>query len=94
MPNLLNAQLATLRPELEQVPGVFGVRRVSLMPSERRHLELDALLSSLSDPVMSIDMEGHLVAANRAAGQLLGVRVDEVPGCRWTDICPIWTCRR
>ncbi|SEM93897.1 sigma-54-dependent transcriptional regulator [Halomonas caseinilytica] len=80
VPNLLNAQLATLRPELEQVPGVFGVRRVSLMPSERRHLELDALLSSLSDPVMSIDMEGHLVAANRAAGQLLGVRVDEVPG--------------
>lgn len=80
VPHLLNAQLATLRPELERVPGVFGVRRVSLMPSERRHLELDALLSSLSEPVMSIDMEGHLVAANRAAGQLLGVRVDEVPG--------------
>ena len=80
VPNLLNAQFTTLRPELEKVPGVFGVRRVSLLPSERRHLELDALLSSLSDPVMSIDMEGHLVAANRAAGQLLGVRVDEVPG--------------
>ncbi|WFM69932.1 sigma-54-dependent transcriptional regulator [Halomonas sp. CKK8] len=80
VPNLLHAQLATLRPELEAVPGVFGVRQVNLMPSERRHLELDALLSSLSDPVMSIDMEGHIVAANRAAGQLLGVRIDEVPG--------------
>ncbi len=80
VPNLLHAQLATLRPALEAVPGVFGVRQVSLMPSERRHLELDALLSSLSDPVMSIDMEGHIVAANRAAGQLLGVRIDEVPG--------------
>ncbi|MFY0990435.1 sigma-54-dependent transcriptional regulator [Halomonas sp. C05BenzN] len=80
VPNLLNAQLTTLKPELEAVPGVFGVRRVNLMPSERRHLELDALLSSLSDPVMSIDMEGHVVAANRAAGQLLGVRIDEVPG--------------
>ena len=80
VPNLLNAQLATLRPDLEKVPGVFGLRRVSLMPSERRHLELDALLSSLTDPVMSIDMEGHLVAANRAASQLLGIRVDEVPG--------------
>jgi transcriptional regulator of aroF, aroG, tyrA and aromatic amino acid transport len=80
IPNLLNAQLATLKPVLEAIPGVFGVRRVSLMPSERRHLELDALLSSLSDPVMSIDMEGHVVAANRAAGQLLGVRIDEVPG--------------
>ncbi|MDC8803985.1 sigma-54-dependent transcriptional regulator [Halomonas pacifica] len=80
LPQLLNAQLATLKPVLEQIPGVFGVKRVSLMPSERRHLELDALLSSLSDPVMSIDMEGHIVAANRAAGQMLGVRVDEVPG--------------
>ena len=80
VPHLLNAQLATLKPDLEAVSGVFAVRRVSLMPSERRHLELDALLSSLSDPVMSIDMEGHVVAANRAAGQLLGVRIDEVPG--------------
>ncbi|MEA3252015.1 MAG: sigma-54-dependent transcriptional regulator [Pseudomonadota bacterium] len=80
VPNLLYAQLATLRPALEAVPGVFSVKRVSLMPSERRHLELDALLSSLSDPVMSIDMEGRIVAANRAAGQMLGVRVDEVPG--------------
>ena len=66
VPNLLQAQLVTLRPALEAVPGVFGVRQVNLMPSERRHLELDALLSSLSDPVMSIDMEGHIVAANRA----------------------------
>ncbi|SDL80645.1 transcriptional regulator of aroF, aroG, tyrA and aromatic amino acid transport [Modicisalibacter muralis] len=80
VPHLLNAQLTTLRPTLEEVPGVFSVKRVSLMPSERRHLELDALLSSLSDPVMSIDMEGRIVAANRAAGQMLGVRVDEVPG--------------
>ncbi|MGC3875337.1 sigma-54-dependent transcriptional regulator [Halomonas sp. GXIMD04776] len=80
VPYLLNAQLSTLKPILEAVPGVFGVKRVSLMPSERRHLELDALLSSLSDPVMSIDMEGRIVAANRAAGQMLGVRVDEVPG--------------
>ncbi|WP_163557382.1 sigma-54-dependent transcriptional regulator [Halomonas sp. NO4] len=80
VPHLLNAQLATLKPVLEAVPGVFSLRRVSLMPSERRHLELDTLLSSLTDPVMSIDMDGHIVAANRAAGQLLGVRLDEVPG--------------
>lgn len=80
VPNLLNAQFSTLKPALESLPGVFSVKRVSLMPSERRHLELDALLSSLSDPVMSIDMQGRIVAANRAAGQMLGVRVDEVPG--------------
>ncbi|CAM4150172.1 sigma-54-dependent transcriptional regulator [Vreelandella rituensis] len=80
VPQLLNAQLATLKPALDAIPGVFGVKRVSLMPSERRHLELDALLSSLSDPVMSIDMQGRIVAANRTAVQMLGVRIDEVPG--------------
>ncbi|WP_227369993.1 sigma-54-dependent transcriptional regulator [Halomonas sp. M20] len=80
VPHLLNAQLVTLRPKLEAIEGVFGVKRVELMPSERRHLELDALLSSLAYPVMSIDMQGRIVAANRAAGQMLGVRVDEVPG--------------
>jgi transcriptional regulator of aroF, aroG, tyrA and aromatic amino acid transport len=38
------------------------------------------LLGALDFPVLSIDMGGSIVAANRAAAQLLGVRVDEVPG--------------
>lgn len=84
VPNMLRMQLSTLKPTLEEIPGVFKVSRVSLMPTERRHLELNALLSSLSDPVMSIDMDGRVVAANRAAGKLLGVRIDEVPGLALT----------
>ncbi|KAF1070265.1 MAG: Transcriptional regulatory protein TyrR [Pseudomonas citronellolis] len=79
-PNLLNLQLQALRPKLEAIAGVFGVTRVGLMPSERRHLELDALLAALDYPVLSVDMAGQIVAANRAAAQLLGARVDEVPG--------------
>ena len=79
-PNLINLQFQSLRAKLEALPGVFGVKRVGLMPSERRHLELNALLGALEFPVLSIDMGGAIVAANRAAAQLLGVRVDEVPG--------------
>ena len=79
-PNLINLQFQALRPKLENIPGVFGVKRVGLMPSERRHLELNALLGALDFPVLSIDMGGSIVAANRSAAQLLGVRVDEVPG--------------
>lgn len=59
---------------------MFELRKVSLMPSERHSLELNALLGALEFPVLSIDMSGAIVAANRAAAQLLGVRVDEVPG--------------
>lgn len=79
-PNLINLQFQALRPKLETIAGVFGVKRVGLMPSERRHLELNALLGALDFPVLSIDMGGSIVAANRSAAQLLGVRVDEVPG--------------
>ncbi|KPB22227.1 Phenylalanine hydroxylase transcriptional activator PhhR [Pseudomonas savastanoi pv. nerii] len=79
-PNLINLQFQALRPKFEAITGVFGVKRVGLMPSERRHMELNALLGALEFPVLSIDMAGAIVAANRAAAQLLGVRVDEVPG--------------
>jgi transcriptional regulator of aroF, aroG, tyrA and aromatic amino acid transport len=79
-PNLINIQFQALRPKFEAIAGVFGVKRVGLMPSERRHMELNALLGALEFPVLSIDMGGSIVAANRAAAQLLGVRVDEVPG--------------
>jgi len=79
-PNLVNMQFQALRPQFEAIAGVFGVKRVGLMPSERRHMELNALLGALEFPVLSIDMGGSIVAANRAAAQLLGVRVDEVPG--------------
>jgi len=81
-PNLINIQFQALRPKFEAIAGVFGVKRVGLMPSERRHMELNALLGALEFPVLSIDMGGSIVAANRAAAQLLGVRVDEVPGVR------------
>jgi len=79
-PNLINLQFQALRPKFESIAGVFGVKRVGLMPSERRHMELNALLGALDFPVLSIDMGGSIVAANRGAAQLLGVRVDEVPG--------------
>ena len=79
-PNLINLQFQALRPKLAAIPGVFDIWRISLMPSERRHLELNTLLGALEFPVLSIDMAGHIVAANRAAAQLLGARVDEVPG--------------
>ncbi|TDV63313.1 sigma-54-dependent transcriptional regulator [Pseudomonas sp. LP_7_YM] len=79
-PNLINLQFQSLVPKFATIPGVFGVKRVGLMPSERRHMELNALLGALEFPVLSIDMSGAIVAANRAAAQLLGVRVDEVPG--------------
>ncbi len=79
-PNLINLQFQALRPKFEAIAGVFGVKRVGLMPSERRHMELNALLGALDFRCCRSTWAAVIVAANRTAAQLLGVRVDEVPG--------------
>lgn len=84
MPGMLNIQLQSVRGRLEKIAGVYKVRRINLIPSERRHFELDILLQSLDIPVLSVDSDGRVVVANVASGKVLGVRVDEVPGMSLT----------
>lgn len=80
MPSMLNMQLQSVRSRLEKISGVQKIRRINLIPSERRHYELDILLQSLELPVLSVDIDGRVVAANAASGRILGLRVDEVSG--------------
>src|SRR5690606_35969169 len=79
-PHLMNLPLQALRPTIEAHSVVVDGRKGGLLPSDRHSLELNALLGALEFPVLSVDMAGAIVAANRSAAQLLGVRVDEVPG--------------
>lgn len=79
-PGMLRIQYASVKPMIEKLPGVRRVRLISLMPSERRHSELKTLLSALDHPVLSINTKGSIIAANRAAANAFGQRVDEVPG--------------
>lgn len=79
-PGMLRIQYSSVKPLIEKLPGVRRVRRISLMPSERRHTELKTLLTALDYPVLSINTRGDIVAANLAAARVFGQRVDEVPG--------------
>lgn len=79
-PGMLLIQYSSVKPLIEKLPGVRRVRRISLMPSERRHTELKTLLTALDYPVLSINTRGDIVAANLAAARVFGQRVDEVPG--------------
>lgn len=79
-PGMLLIQYSSVKPLIEKLPGVRRVRRISLMPSERRHTELKTLLTALDYPVLSINTRGDIVAANLSAARVLGQRVDEVPG--------------
>jgi transcriptional regulator of aroF, aroG, tyrA and aromatic amino acid transport len=79
-PQLTRDGLQAVTAQLSAIAGVVSVRSVRLMPSERQHTELDTLLGALRDPVLSIDRGGAIVAANRAAVQLLEVPAEQLPG--------------
>nr|WP_311736333.1 TyrR/PhhR family helix-turn-helix DNA-binding protein [Microbulbifer hydrolyticus] len=79
-PDLLVAQYQSIEKSLHRVRGVRQVRRIELIPSERRHFELDTLLRHVTYPVLSVDRSGRIVAANQAAARAFGVSHSLVAG--------------
>ncbi|WP_073270992.1 TyrR/PhhR family helix-turn-helix DNA-binding protein [Microbulbifer donghaiensis] len=88
-PNMLATQYQAIEKSLLKVPGVQRVRRIALIPSERRHFELDTLLRHVADPVLSVDREGRVIAANLAAARAFGVSLDRVPGLQLQRFLPL-----
>lgn len=87
-PGLLVAQYQAIEKSLHRVAGVRKVHRIALIPSERRHFELDTLLRYISEPVLSVDREGRIVAANLAAARAFGVSHSQVPGMQLQRFLP------
>lgn len=69
-----------LMPEIRRISGVYDVSLVPYMPLEREQQEIKTLLSTLPEPVVSIDDRGHLVIVNDAALELLQLPEEEVTG--------------
>jgi len=88
-PGMLATQYQAIEKSLLRVPGVQRVRRIALIPSERRHFELDTLLRHVADPVLSVDREGRVIAANLAAARAFGVNLDRVPGLQLQRFLPL-----
>ncbi len=64
--------------DIRRITGVMDVKTVSFMPSEREHHAMWALLESLPEPVLSIDLKGKVVLANQAANRLFNITEDTV----------------
>ncbi|MEG0248763.1 MAG: Fis family transcriptional regulator, partial [Pseudomonas sp.] len=62
-PTLSPGVLEELHDALLNVHGVQTVRVVDILPGQRRHLQLDALLAAMSDPVLALDSAGHVILA-------------------------------
>lgn len=71
-PTLSPAVLDELRGALFSVMGVQAVTVVDMLPGQRRHLQLDALLAAMSDPVLAVDSSGKVLLANPAMLSLCG----------------------
>ncbi|WPO99272.1 sigma-54-dependent transcriptional regulator [Pseudomonas sp. HR96] len=71
-PELSSQVLDELREALFGVRGVQAVTVVDILPGQRRHLQLDALLAAMTDPVLAVDSAGHVLLANPALLALCG----------------------
>lgn len=69
-----------LMPEIRRIPGVYDVKTIPYMPSEREHHEIEALLKALPDLVFSLDAKGKVTQANQSALTTLVLPVEEVRG--------------
>lgn len=59
-----------LMAEIRRIKSVSDVRTVAFMPSEREHRALNALLESMPEAVLSLDMKGKIELSNPAAVHL------------------------
>ncbi|KRW62468.1 sigma-54-dependent transcriptional regulator [Pseudomonas sp. TTU2014-080ASC] len=75
-PTLSSEVLDELRDALFSVRGVQAVTIVDILPGQRRHLQLDALLAAMTDPVLAVDNQGHILLANPALIELCGCQPD------------------
>ncbi|MDH0240027.1 transcriptional regulator TyrR [Aeromonas caviae] len=75
-----------LMPEIRRIPGVYDVKTIPYMPSEREHHEIEALLKALPDLVFSLDSKGRVTQANQAALTTLALPPDEVRGVAITSL--------
>ncbi|QKZ03224.1 MULTISPECIES: sigma-54-dependent transcriptional regulator [Pseudomonas] len=71
-PTLSPKVLDELRDALLSVGGVQSVSVVDILPGQRRHLQLDALLAAMTDPVLALDSAGKVLLANPALISLYG----------------------
>ena len=69
-----------LMAEIRRISGVNDVRKIQFMPMERHNTELISLLNSLPEPVLSIDLKGHVDMANHSALSLFNCEEEAMFG--------------
>ncbi len=64
--------------ELQQVEDIHHVSEIAAMPSKERAEQLEAVLSSLQDGLLSINLSGIVEKYNKAAINILNLKADSL----------------
>jgi len=78
VPALNHHSFSDVASALLALEGVQQIRPIDLLPKERRHQHLNALLSALPDPVFAINAAGLILSANTAATLPLGLQESDL----------------
>lgn len=79
-PALAFSEFQALMPKIRRIPNVEDVKTTAYMPSEREHYEFNLLLSTLPNPVISVDAKGTIDVINSAGEELLDSTQDALKG--------------
>ena len=74
------ADFQELMPKIRRIANVEDVKTTAYMPSEREHYEFNLLLSTLPNPVISVDAKGHIDVINSAGAALLNTDKESLKG--------------
>lgn len=87
-PELDFNSFSTLMAQIRRIDGVSDVRRIQFMPSERKSTELTSLLDNLSEPILSVSLNGRVNMANQVACQLFHADEKQMTGSPITQWLP------
>lgn len=90
-PALEFSALQAVMPKLRRIPGVTDVSLIPFMPIEQERHALTTLVQVLPEPVLSMDAKGRLTYVNRAAVNLLGQELKQLPDRSLQPFIQGWT---
>lgn len=77
-----------LLKELTSIPQITSVTEVNLMPHQERSEQLNAVLTSVSEGIIGIDLEKRITQYNPAAEKIVRLPTKNVLGKQFEDIFP------
>lgn len=85
-PSLEFSEFQLLMAKIRRIPNVQDVKTIAYMPTEREHYEFNLLLSTLPNPVISVDGKGRVDVINSSAAALLDADKDELRGAQVSEL--------